>query len=120
MLDINAVTRAKPRTGIRPHAMTTVSMLAMLTATFAAAHTAQAQTAPASAQAQASLDEIVVTGSRIVRDGYEAPTPVTVLGVEPIQQSGYPDLFSVVRTMPAFGTSGDGTRAGGNSVSSKS
>ncbi|MCC6914232.1 MAG: TonB-dependent receptor [Rhodospirillaceae bacterium] len=117
MSNINAAAGAKRHSGFRPHAMTTVSALAMLTASFAAGQSAQAQTA-APASAPASLDEIVVTGSRVVRDGYEAPTPVTVLGVEQIQQSGYPDLFSVVRTMPAFGTSGDGTRAGGNSVSS--
>ena len=26
-----------------------------------------------------TLDEVVVTGSRIIRDGYEAPTPLTVV-----------------------------------------
>jgi iron complex outermembrane receptor protein len=119
MLEINAFARPKLSYGLRPRAMTTVSALALLTASFAAIQGASAQTAPAqSAQTDAVVDEIVVTGSRIVRDGYEAPTPVTVIGVEQIQQSGYPDLFYAIRTMPAFGTSGEGTRAGGNSVSS--
>jgi iron complex outermembrane recepter protein len=119
MLEINAAARLNRHTGIRPRALTTVSALALLTASVAASQSANAQTTPAQqAQEPASLDEIVVTGSRIVRDGYEAPTPVTVIGVEQIQQSGYPDLFYAIRTMPAFGTSGEGTRAGGNSVSS--
>ncbi len=119
MLEINAFARPKLSYGLRPRAMTTVSALALLTASFAAIQGASAQTAPAqSAETDAVVDEIIVSGSRIVRDGYEAPTPVTVIGVEQIQQSGYPDLFYAIRTMPAFGTSGEGTRAGGNSVSS--
>ena len=68
MSNINAAAGAKRHSGFRPHAMTTVSALAMLTASFAAGQSAQAQTA-APASAPASLDEIVVTGSRVVRDG---------------------------------------------------
>ena len=44
---------------------------------------AMALTTPALAQnAQDELTEVTVTGSRIARDGYEAPTPVSVLGME--------------------------------------
>jgi len=119
MLEISAAERLKKTSGLRPRVMTTVSALALVTASVAAMQNASAQTVPPqSAPAEAAVDEIIVTGSRIVRDGYEAPTPVTVVGVEQIQQSGYPDLFSAIRAMPAFGTSGEGTRAGGNSVSS--
>ena len=118
MLKSSAAAGAVRRSGMRPHAMTSVSALALLAASFAGIPSAKAQTPPPAQTPPASIDEIVVTGSRIVRDGYEAPTPVTVVGVEQIQQSGFPDLFNAVRTMPAFGTSGEGTRAGGNSVSS--
>src|SRR4051812_38700107 len=41
---------------------------------------AQAQPAPSSA-----VEEVIVTGSRIVRDGYSAPTPTTVVGAAEIQ-----------------------------------
>ena len=34
-----------------------------------------------------SADDVIVTGSRVVRDGYEAPTPLTVLTQEDIQNS---------------------------------
>src|SRR3954471_18041456 len=43
---------------------------------------ALAQAAPA---APAEVEAIVVTGSRITRDGFAAPTPVTVTTVEQIQ-----------------------------------
>ena len=105
--------------GVRAHALTSVSLGAMITAMVAGG--AQAQTpAPAQSAQAPAVEEIVVTGSRVVRDGYEAPTPVTVVGVEQFEQSGFPNLFDAVRTMPAFGVSSDGTRAGGNSVSSGS
>ena len=43
----------------------------------AAAGAASAQTAaPAGV---ASVEEVVVTGTRVVRDGYQAPTPLTVI-----------------------------------------
>src|SRR3954466_7351089 len=63
---------------------------------------AQAQTAaPQSAQAPA-IEEVIVTGSRIVRDGYEAPTPVTVVGSEQLEQAAKPNVFDAIATLPAF------------------
>ena len=60
--------------------------------------------APAYAQANQAaqaprVEEIVVTGSRIIRDGYEAPTPVTVVGVEEIQNAAKPNVFDAIATM---------------------
>ncbi|HWK50475.1 MAG TPA: TonB-dependent receptor, partial [Steroidobacter sp.] len=59
-----------------------------------------------SAWSQATTDtalvEVVVTGTRIVRDGYEAPTPVSVLGVEQIQSFGSPNIADAVNTLPAL------------------
>ena len=63
---------------------------------------------PLSAQAQAPapqapvVEEVIVTGSRIVRDGYEAPTPVAVLGVEQIESSASSNIADFVNTMPVF------------------
>ena len=51
--------------------------------TMASAAAAQEATPQADAQSgQASAQDIVVTGTRIVRDGYTAPTPVTVASTE--------------------------------------
>lgn len=76
---------------------------------FATATSAMALLAfsPASAQEQlaqagAAVDEIVVTGSRIVRDGYEAPTPTTVLSSEQFQQQAAPNVIDYLTTLPAF------------------
>jgi len=49
-----------------------------------------------------ALVEVVVTGTRIMRDGYEAPTPVSVLGVEQIQSFGSPNIADAVNTLPAL------------------
>ena len=63
--------------------------LASLTALPAAAQTAGsgtvAQETPA--QAEEGEDELVVTGTRILRDGFQAPTPLTVLTQEDIQNT---------------------------------
>ena len=67
----------------------------------AAAHAADAQTAQAPA-----VEEIVVTGSRVVRDGYESPTPVSVVGVEQLQSLATPNLADYVNTLPALSGSG--------------
>ncbi|MGE3476404.1 MAG: TonB-dependent receptor [Rhodospirillaceae bacterium] len=49
----------------------------------------------------ASIDEIVVTGSRIVREGYEAPTPVSVLGSEELSSMGLTNIADAVNRLPA-------------------
>ncbi|MGE3334641.1 MAG: hypothetical protein AB7I36_13425 [Rhodospirillaceae bacterium] len=56
----------------------------------------------ADAGAPASLDEIVVTGSRIVRQGYEAPTPVSVLGADELNNMGLPNVADAVARLPAL------------------
>jgi iron complex outermembrane recepter protein len=60
--------------------------LASLTALPAAAQTAGAgaATVQETPPAAGEEDELVVTGSRIVRDGYQAPTPLTVLSRDDI------------------------------------
>jgi outer membrane receptor protein involved in Fe transport len=78
----------------------TVSALA-LAATFAAeqANAQSSVTQTQNAQAPA-VEEIVVTGTRVVRDGYEAPTPLTVVGVEQIQQMAPANIADYVNTLP--------------------
>lgn len=73
----------------------------------------------------ADLDEIVVTGSLIVRDGFEAPTPVTVLSTEDIERSANVNFGDYAAKVPTLATSvgshstgaltGDGT-AGANNL----
>lgn len=53
----------------------------------AMASAASAQTAPAAQTAEEGDRAIVVTGTRIARDGYQAPTPLTVLTREDIENT---------------------------------
>lgn len=88
----------------RRRTLVTTSALAILISSLPGAYVANAQTAaPQAAQEPvASMDEIVVTGSRVVRDGYEAPTPLTVVGVDAIEKAGVPNIAQLMNQMPTF------------------
>lgn len=78
-----------------------------LLSTPVAAQTAEPQTAeptPPSPQTgtPASEGEITVTGSRIARDGYDAPTPLTVLNAADIQQTAPANLADFVNDIPSL------------------
>lgn len=60
---------------------------------------------PENAASDGAGDEaetMVVTGSRIVRDGYQAPTPTTVLSVEEIRRSAPLNLSDQLNQLPAL------------------
>jgi outer membrane receptor protein involved in Fe transport len=63
-----------------------------------------ADSAPAASQsAQApAVEEVVVTGSRIVRDGYEAPTPVSVLSADALNAIAATNIADSVNRLPAL------------------
>jgi iron complex outermembrane receptor protein len=74
---------------------------------------ASAQDVPAGG---GSLEQVTVTGTRIVRDGYEAPTPVTVITVEELQKAPQQHISDFVNRLPAFGGAMT-TTSGGNEIS---
>jgi len=45
---------------------------------------------------------IVITGSRLSTSGFNAPTPVTVMGAEDIARQGAPNISEVLNQVPAF------------------
>jgi iron complex outermembrane receptor protein len=47
-------------------------------------------------------EPIVVTGSRIARNGYDAPTPLTVVGTEELNQSAPANLADFVNDIPSL------------------
>lgn len=53
-------------------------------------------------QARGEGDAIVVTGSRLARSGFTAPTPVTVLGSEQLERQGIANVAQVLSEIPAF------------------
>ncbi|HEY6640894.1 TonB-dependent receptor plug domain-containing protein [Povalibacter sp.] len=83
----------KARRRAQAWAMSTVS----ITALAAVAVTTQAQDSGSS-----TLGEVVVTGSRITRDGYEAPTPVSVLGADELNALNTVNVADAVNVLPAF------------------
>lgn len=93
------------------HAFISTSALAILVASLSG-HAASAQ----QVAAEAAAEEIVVTGTRIVRDGYEAPTPTTVVGAEQLEQQAAPSVIEYLNTVPTF--SGNYTPAGSTRNSS--
>ncbi len=48
-------------------------------------------------------EEIIVTGSRIARAGYDQPTPVTVIGAEAIEKSGFSNVSDILNRTPQVG-----------------
>lgn len=49
-----------------------------------------------------NLEEVVVTGSRIIREGYESPTPLTVVGAEQLALAADGNVLAVLNALPAL------------------
>ena len=52
-----------------------------------------------------AIEEVVVTGSRIARDGYDAPTSVSVLGEQDIEAAAPENLADFVNALPSISNS---------------
>ena len=76
----------------------------IVTALFATSALTFASSAIAQEAEEASGDssDIVVTGTRIVRDGYTAPTPVTVATVEDLVKSTPTNIPDALNKLPQF------------------
>ena len=84
---------------------------------FAGQTSAWAQSASQKAEAAPAVEEVVVTGSRIVREGYEAPTPLTVVGTDQLEKSATNSLMGFLSTLPALANSANGASNGVNTSS---
>lgn len=73
---------------------------------------ADAPEAAATPAATSELQEVQVTGTRIIRNGYEAPTPVTVVGVSQLQDQAAANYADVLNEMPVFQNSATPATAG--------
>jgi outer membrane receptor protein involved in Fe transport len=90
------------------------AVLALGAAPGARAEQATTKVAATDAAPSGGVSEVVVTSSRIVRNGYQAPTPTTVLGVEEIQRRAPINLADQLNQLPALAGS---TRMNTSSVS---
>ena len=65
----------------------------------------QAQGTPAEPQdgdGRGALEEIMVTGTRIMRDGYNAPTPTSVISADAVVANAQPNIFTTVAQLPSL------------------
>jgi len=79
--------------------------LSISVATPALAQDRQVPPPPAGAEAPQDADpaqDIIVTGSRLSATGFNAPTPVTVVGSEEIARQAAPNVAEILNQIPAF------------------
>ena len=68
----------------------------------AAAQNAPAKPGQGAAAAPTAVEEVVVTGTRIIREGYEAPTPLSVVSADQLQANAGSNITDFLNTMPAI------------------
>jgi iron complex outermembrane receptor protein len=82
------------------------SLLAMSSLLAISAYTTAAIAQDATQTASdGAAEQVVVSASRISIAGYEAPTPVTVIGADALARDAQTDIGDEIRQMPAVGQS---------------
>jgi iron complex outermembrane recepter protein len=89
------------------YAVAAAVALALATASQAAQ---AAQATPAADEQE--LEEVTVTGSRIKRDGFDAPNPLTVIGIEQMEKLGQTNVAEVLSSIPQNISNQSETNAG--------
>ncbi|MFN3582325.1 TonB-dependent receptor plug domain-containing protein [Phenylobacterium sp.] len=102
----------------RPHArrwaLATASAAALAVSCGAAfAQSAETTAAAAAPVGESNLEELIVTGSRVARDGYDAPTPVNVMGTEEIKAAAAANIADFVNTLPSVAGSSTAANSSG-------
>ena len=82
----------------------------------AAAAPAPQQVAAADEGSEVQPEQVVVSASRIAIQGYQQPTPVTVVGAEQLQRDAQTDIGDAIRQLPSFGSS-SGPNNGSTAIS---
>lgn len=90
-------------TAVRRNATPLLLAMSLVAAQSALAQGASGQTTQSMPGTQnVVLEAVEVTGTRIVRDGYEAPTPVTVIGAEEINATSPANVADFVNDLPSI------------------
>ncbi|MDC3217162.1 TonB-dependent receptor plug domain-containing protein, partial [Gammaproteobacteria bacterium] len=87
-------------------------MLALMAITFSVFNTSVV----AQDESADDVEEVIVTGTRIKADGFEAVSPVTVVTMEEIDNFGATRIEDVLNTFPQIETSSNNFNPGGDSV----
>jgi iron complex outermembrane receptor protein len=83
------------------HSFSRVAAAGVFSLATVATSAALAQSAATSGETE-QLTEVVVTGSRIINPSFTAPTPVTVISADTIQNEAPAQINDVINQMPAF------------------
>ena len=114
---INAVACPPARSGLKRRALSMASTAALMAAF------APGMIGAAHAQ-DIATENVTVSASRIIRDGFQAPTPTTVIGADDIAAQAQENVYSAVIQLPSLmGSQGvqnntGGTGGGQNGISS--
>lgn len=71
-----------------------------LSALFMSAFAASGASAQDTEAVDDAPEEIIVTGSRVARSGFDTPTPITLVGREDIENTGYTNIDDVLLRLP--------------------
>lgn len=85
--------------------LSVIAIAAAMPALAQVVDSAQAPPAPAGVDTpggESAAADIVVTGSRLANTGFNAPTPVTVVGAVEIARQAAPNISEVLNQVPAF------------------
>ncbi|HKU54116.1 MAG TPA: TonB-dependent receptor, partial [Rhizomicrobium sp.] len=93
--------KREEREEMSPKLKSSTSFLALLFGLVA--QSATAQTPANSADSGTAIEGVTVSASRISIQGYEAPTPVTVIGAAQLDREAKIDIGDAIRELPAVG-----------------
>lgn len=79
-----------------------IALVSALTAGPALAQSGSDKSPSPSGGGDATVSEIVVTGTRIQTTGFTAPTPTSVIGEEQIQNNAQPNVFATIVQLPSL------------------
>jgi iron complex outermembrane receptor protein len=97
---MNTVRRDRNFTKL-PLMTTSIIAIAMVTVAMPAAAQKESSSTSAADSPSENVD-LVVTGTRIVRDGYKAPTPLTVVSSKDFEQAATSKVIDYLTTLPSF------------------
>ncbi|MEQ8207606.1 MAG: TonB-dependent receptor [Woeseia sp.] len=103
ILTISAID-SRPVKGKQMSVKNKVGFMAMLASAFVGAGvSAQQDGSSDAAGANETLEEVIVTGSRVARSGFDTPTPTTVISSQEIARTGMNDIGQILQQVPQIG-----------------
>lgn len=87
---------------VRNHSWTEAFLVSLIACALPALAAAQQKTSTASKSDASDIEEVVISGTRLRAEGFEAPTPVTVAEVESLLNAGPTNVVNALQELPQF------------------